>query len=95
MENIMANLDVWTDEELEEKAEKVFESIGLDMETAVKLFLEQAVKENKLPFTSEIPHMISKEEIAAKRRSAFGIWKGKYEWPEDFDKPLEDFKNYM
>jgi hypothetical protein len=29
------------------------------------------------------------------KRSGFGIWKGKIKIAEDFDAPLEDFKDYM
>jgi Protein of unknown function (DUF2281) len=32
---------------------------------------------------------------ALSRRNAFGIWKGKVWIADDFDAPLDDFKEYM
>jgi hypothetical protein len=37
----------------------------------------------------------SKEEIAERRRQGFGELKGKIWMSEDFDEPLDDFKDYM
>jgi len=80
------NIDVKTDEELKAKAQAVFESIGLDLPTAVNLFLFHSVKANNLPFvlgvSGSVPPYVD-------RASLYGIWKGKYELPEGFDEPLE------
>lgn len=39
------------DPELAEKAEKLFLELGLDLSTAIHLFLRQSLRENALPFT--------------------------------------------
>ena len=90
-----ANVNVRTDATLKAQAQQVFESIGLDMSTAVNLFLKQTVKANNLPFVIGIPYVSHNEKFTAKRVSRRGVWKGKYTLPKDFDAPLDDFKEYM
>jgi len=88
-----ANINVRTDAELKAQAQQVFESIGLDLSTAVNLFLKQTVRANNLPFVVGISYSYPAAEKAAKKRvSRRGVWKGKYSLPDDFDAPLDDFK---
>ena len=82
------NINVRTDAVLKAQAQQIFESIGLDLSTAVNLFLKQTVKANNLPFVIGV-------SFATKRVSRRGVWKNKYALPEDFDAPLDDFKEYM
>jgi addiction module RelB/DinJ family antitoxin len=44
-------LQVRIDTELKREAEKLFEEIGLDMPSAVRLFLKQSVERKAIPFT--------------------------------------------
>lgn len=45
-----ANLNIRTDKEVKVAAEKLFEELGLNMTTAVNMFLRQAIRENGIPF---------------------------------------------
>jgi len=90
-----ANINVRTDAELKAQAQQIFESIGLDLSTAVNLFLKQTVIYNNLPFIIGTSYAYQTGKITGKRTSQYGIWKDKYTLPEDFDKPVEDFKDYM
>jgi DNA-damage-inducible protein J len=95
-----ANINVRTDAAIKAQAQQVFKSIGLDLSTAVNLFLKQTVKANNLPFVVGVPYAFADKESeraakAAKRASGYGIWKGKYSLPKNFDAPLDDFKEYM
>lgn len=47
----MTTLTVRIDEKIKAKANKTFEKLGLDMSGAIKIFLNQAIKEDGLPFT--------------------------------------------
>ena len=38
------------EQNLKEQAQKLFASMGLDMSTAINIFLHQAVKEQAIPF---------------------------------------------
>ena len=46
----MAILQVRIDPKIKEEASKVYESLGLDLSTAVRLFLMKSIDENGLPF---------------------------------------------
>jgi len=46
----MTTLNIRIDENIKNKATKTFASMGLDVSSAVKLFLNQSIKENGLPF---------------------------------------------
>jgi DNA-damage-inducible protein J len=90
-----ANINVRTDADLKTQAQQIYESIGLDLSTAVNLFLKQTVRANNLPFVVGAVCTRSTDSVTAKRISQCGVWKGKYSLPEDFDEPLDDFKEYM
>lgn len=46
----MGRLNIRIDNELKEEASKLFNDIGLDMSTAIKVFLTQSVREQRVPF---------------------------------------------
>lgn len=46
----MTTLNIRIDQDLKNKANKTFKDMGLDLSSAVKLFLHQSVKEKGLPF---------------------------------------------
>lgn len=43
------------DSEIKEQASKLFDSLGLDMSSAVNLFLHQCILRGGLPFSVELP----------------------------------------
>ena len=91
-----SNINVRTDAELKARAQQIFASIGLDLSTAINLFLKQTVRANNLPFVMGISYSYPQvEKLAKKRVSRRGVWKGKYSLPDDFDAPIDDFKEYL
>ena len=46
----MTTLNIRIEENIKNKANKTLSSMGLDMSTAVKMFLNQVIKEDGLPF---------------------------------------------
>jgi len=46
----MATLNIRIDDNLKKKANKTFNEMGLDISSAVKLFLHQSVTEQRIPF---------------------------------------------
>lgn len=46
----MAEINVMADDALMSDAVRVLDEIGMDMETAVRVFLKQIVADGKLPF---------------------------------------------
>ena len=62
------------DEDLKKESQELFASLGLDMTTAVNIFLRQAVRENAIPFRvgEPLPNYGTKEalrEIVDMRKS--------------------------
>ncbi len=46
----MTTINIRIDEKLKKKASKTFADMGLDMSSAVKMFLSQTVLDQKIPF---------------------------------------------
>ena len=94
-----ANINVRTDATVKAKAQQIFESIGLDLSTAVNLFLKQTVRANNLPFVIGAVYAESNDPQATsrkiRRKPMYGCAKEKIWIADDFDAPLEDFKEYM
>ena len=49
------NLNIRTDKSVKAAAEKIFEELGLNMTTAVNIFLRQTIRENGIPFELRLP----------------------------------------
>lgn len=50
MEEEKTNMSIRTDRETKEQAEALFDELGLDMTTAVNMFLKAVVREHGMPF---------------------------------------------
>ena len=57
------NLNIRTDKEVKAQAEKIFDALGLNMTTAINIFLRQAIRENGIPF--EVKLNVPNETTAA------------------------------
>lgn len=44
------NLNIRTDKAIKEQAERIFNELGLNMTTAINLFLRTAIREHGIPF---------------------------------------------
>ena len=44
------NLNIRTDKEIKEAAEKIYSSLGLNMTTAINMFLRASIRESDIPF---------------------------------------------
>ena len=69
-----ANINVRTDAAVKAQAQQIFESIGLDLSTAVNLFLKQTVRANNLPFVVGTPNTHLDINVSTKRASRYGVW---------------------
>lgn len=77
----MATLNIQVDEKVEKEAEKLFSDFGMDISTAINIFLRQSIRENCIPFSieREVPNA---DTIAAMREA------------EDMKKNPEKYKSY-
>lgn len=92
-----ANINVRTDLAIKTQAQQIFESIGLDLSTAINLFLKQTVKVKNLPFVIGMVYSNPDEPPLPKVRNKplYGCAKDKIWMADDFDAPLDDFEDYM
>ena len=67
----MTTLSIQVDEKVEKEAEKLFSDFGLDISTAVNIFLRQSIRENCIPFNiqKEVPNARSEERRVGKECS--------------------------
>ena len=80
------NINIQMDSELNAKAQSVLADLGLDMPTAIKVFLCQIVHRQAIPFE------ISKPTI---KYAKLGGWEGKILMSDDFNEPMEEFREYV
>lgn len=52
----MATINIRIDEKLKNDSEKVFSELGLNMTSAMTIFLKAVVRTNSIPFSLEIPN---------------------------------------
>jgi addiction module antitoxin, relB/dinJ family len=73
--DIMAttNLNIRTEKEIKDQAEAIFSELGLNMTTAINLFLRTTIRENGIPFNLklEAPNHTTIEAIEEGRRLAY------------------------
>ena len=80
------NINIRTNSELKSKAQAVLSDLGLDMSTAINVYLNQIVYKQAIPFN------ISKHP---KKTAKLGGWEGEIYMSDDFNEPMEEFKEYM
>jgi len=84
-------INIHSDVETKNRAQEIFAMLGLDMSTAINIFLRETVQHNDLPF-------VLSTDVKPKKKSRaemFGCMRDEYIIADDFDAPLEDFKEYM
>lgn len=66
------NLNIRTDKEIKEAAEKIFREHGLNMTTAINIFLRQVIREKGIPFELNLsgPNQETDAAIAEGRKLA-------------------------
>lgn len=67
------NLNIRTDKDVKIAAEKIFEELGLNMTTAVNIFLRQTIRENGIPFELKlnVPNDTTAAAIEEGRKLAY------------------------
>jgi len=88
---VTTTINVHTDNELKANAQAVLADLGLDISTAVNIFLRQVVNQNAIPF------YIEKQKIKKKKPHSqmYGSLRGKIQISEDFCNPIDAFEEYM
>ena len=69
-----ATISFRTDPQVKQRAKELYESMGLDLSTALNMFLRQSLTDNGMPFrvTRENPlNMEARRQVDAREGSAF------------------------
>ena len=90
MGSATASINVRVDGDVKNQAQEVFSSLGMDMSTAVNIFLRQAVRKKGIPF-----ELVT--DTPRRKTPKLGCLKGQIHESDDHDwfEPLEDFAEYM
>ena len=86
------NLNIRTDKNVKIAAEKIFEELGLNMTTAINIFLRQTIRENGIPFelTLNTPNSVTMAAIEEGKRIACDESVKGYTDMEELKAALED-----
>ena len=84
------NLNIRTDTDIKESAEKIFAELGLNMSSAVNIFLRQTIRENGIPFRLklDVPTKETAAAIEEGRRIAHDDTVGGYKSIEELREAL-------
>lgn len=85
------NLNIRTDKDVKIAAEKIFEELGLNMTTAVNIFLRQTIRENGIPFELKlnIPNDTTAAAIEEGKKLAYDRSAKGYSTMDDLRAALE------
>lgn len=88
--NNSTNLNIRIDKDVKESSEKVFEDLGINMTTAINIFLRQVIRVNGIPFEikGNTPNQATTKAIEESVQLANDNTKG-YSNIEDLKKALE------
>ena len=87
------NTNITLDPVLKKEAVKLFSKFGLDLSTAISLFLSQSVRERKIPF--EITEMPNKKTIKAiKEADKMMKHPERSKTYDSIEELMEDLKNW-
>lgn len=90
----MSQIAVRVDDQLKKEATALFNELGLDMSTAIKLFLKQSVLTKSIPFKIALDEY-SKEEVEQAKKDIQELVKEKSEVVKlDFDEE-DDIHKYF
>ena len=86
------NTNISIDGELKKEAVQLFSSFGLDLSTAITLFLQQAVREQRIPFviTMDVPNKTTVEALGEIKEMKNN--KKKYKRYDSFGEMLKEVK---
>jgi len=79
------NLSVRIDRELKEEADQVFNALGMNLSTAITIFVRQAVRQKKIPFEIALTPDDDKKSVAKREamEASKRIWENSVQMGTD------------
>lgn len=85
-----ANINVRVDSALKQEAENLFGDLGLNMSTAINMFLRSAINHNGIPFEVKRPALNAETEAALAEYEEMKKNPQQYKRYESFDEALAE-----
>ena len=82
------------DESTKKQFDDVCAAIGISPSNAISMFIKSVIHYNGIPFNAVAP-LAQSPKATPESKSMLGCMEGKMWMSDDFDEPLEDFKEYM
>ena len=80
------------DADTKQQFDRICAGIGISPSNALSIFIRCVINNNGIPFTLVAPPMTTAK---ISRDAMFGCMRGQFKMADDFDAPLDDFKEYM
>jgi addiction module RelB/DinJ family antitoxin len=80
------------DEAAKQQFDKVCEVIGVTPSHVLGMFIQNVIKDNGIPNNTVPP---KKKRRKRTREEMFDCARGRFNIPDDFNDPIEDFREYM
>lgn len=87
------NLNIRVDTVLKQESDILFKDLGLNMSTAINMFLKQCVKTSSIPFSISNPKPSKELKSALKEAERMSKYPEKYKSYHNVDEMLEDILN--
>ena len=78
----MAQVSFRVDDDIKKKAERTFDDIGINMSTAINIYLKAVVRENRIPFELSADPFYSDANMSRLRESIRQVRDGEKELTE-------------
>ena len=85
---VSTRIDMATKQQFDE----VCDSIGITPSGAISIFIKSVINNNGIPFSLTAP---KKKKAQLSREDVFGCMRGQFKMEDDFNEPLDDFREYM
>ena len=89
---LSCNLNVRVDKNLKAEADDLFKRLGMNMSTAINIFLTQSVKEQAIPFSIKENHPNKKLLKALKEAQKIAKNPEKYKGYHDLEELIKDLE---
>jgi len=89
---MVVQVSTCVDKAMKQQFDKVCEVIGVSPSNALSILIRGVISHNGIPHNMMMP---SADGLKMSREAVFGCMRGQFQMTDDFDAPLEDFKEYM
>ena len=79
------------DQATKQQFDRICEGIGISPSNALSMFIKSVINHNGIPFAPTLPARPAIMSMA----ETMGCMQGQFKIADDFDAPLDDFKEYM